>query len=78
MALVPHPLHSPDLVPCDFSPFPRLQIKLKRRHFDTTEVVEAESQVVLNTFAKHYFQDAFNKDKSTETLNMRGRGIFLV
>jgi hypothetical protein len=38
-----------------------LQIKLKGRHFDTTEVIEAESQAVLNTFTEHVFQDAFNK-----------------
>jgi hypothetical protein len=31
------------------------------RHFDTVEVIEAESQVVLNTLTEHYFQDAFKK-----------------
>jgi hypothetical protein len=33
--------------------FPRSKIKLKFRHFDTTEVIEAESQVVLNTLIEH-------------------------
>jgi hypothetical protein len=32
---------------------------LKDRHFDTTEVIEAESQVVLNTLTGHYFQNPF-------------------
>jgi hypothetical protein len=36
-----------------------LKIKLKGRHFDTTEVIEAESQTVLNTLTEHHFQDAF-------------------
>jgi hypothetical protein len=36
-----------------------LKIKLKSRHFDTTEVMEAESQAVLNTLTEHHFQDAF-------------------
>jgi hypothetical protein len=36
-----------------------LKIKLKGRHFDTTEVIEAESQAVLNTLTEHDFQDAF-------------------
>jgi hypothetical protein len=45
--------------------FPRLKIKLKGRHFDTTEVIEAESQAVLNTLAEHDFQDAFKKGRST-------------
>jgi hypothetical protein len=36
-------------------------MKLKSRHFETTEVIEAELQVVLNTFTEHNFQDAFTK-----------------
>jgi hypothetical protein len=41
--------------------FPQLKIKPKGRHFDTTEVIEVESQVVLNTITEHNFQDAFKK-----------------
>jgi hypothetical protein len=51
MTVVPHPTFL----------FPRLKIKLKGRHFDTVEVTEAESQVVLNTLTEHDFQDAFKK-----------------
>jgi hypothetical protein len=36
-----------------------LKIKLKDRHFDTTELMAAESQAVLNT--EHDFQDAFKQ-----------------
>jgi hypothetical protein len=38
-----------------------LKIKLKGRHFDTTKVIEAESQVVLIILPEHSFQDAFRK-----------------
>jgi hypothetical protein len=38
-----------------------LKIKLKGRHFDTIEVTEAESWVVLNTLTEHGFQDGFKK-----------------
>jgi hypothetical protein len=38
-----------------------LKIKLKGRHFDTAEVMEAESQEVLNTLTEHDFQDAVKK-----------------
>jgi hypothetical protein len=41
--------------------FSLLKIKLKGRHFDTTEMIEAESQAVLNTLTEHDFQDAFEK-----------------
>jgi hypothetical protein len=61
MTVVLHPPYSPDLAPCDFSLFPQLKIKLKGRRFDTTDVLEAESQAVLNTLTEHNFQDAFKK-----------------
>jgi hypothetical protein len=46
-----------------FSLFPRLKIKLKGHHFDTTDVIEAESQALLNTVTEHGFQNAFKKWK---------------
>jgi hypothetical protein len=36
-------------------------IRLRARHFDITQVIEAESQTVLNTLTEHDFQDAFTK-----------------
>jgi hypothetical protein len=49
ITLVPHPPY--------FCLFPRL----KGRHFDTIEVMEAESQAVMNTLREQNFQDAFTK-----------------
>jgi hypothetical protein len=53
-AWLPSPTHSTVL-------FPRLKIKLKGRHFDTAEVLEAELQVVLNALTERDSQDAFKK-----------------
>jgi hypothetical protein len=39
--------------------FTRSKIKLKCRHFDTIEVIETESQAILNILVEHDFQDAF-------------------
>jgi hypothetical protein len=50
MTVVLHP-------PC-FSVSP-LKIKLKRRHFDTTVVIEAESHAVLNTLTQQDFKVSF-------------------
>jgi hypothetical protein len=61
MTVIPHPSYSPDLAPCDFSLFPQFKLKLKCHRFDTTEVIEAESQAVLNTLTEHDFHDAFKK-----------------
>jgi hypothetical protein len=41
-----------------------LKIKLKGHNFDTTEMIEAESQAVLNTLTEHDFQDAFINGRS--------------
>jgi hypothetical protein len=38
-----------------------IEEKLKARQFDTTEVIGAELQAVLNTLTEHDFQDSFKK-----------------
>jgi hypothetical protein len=53
-----------------------LKVKLKGRHFDTIEVIEAESHLVLNTLTGHDFQDAFKQMPETlGTLHTHGRGL---
>jgi hypothetical protein len=61
MAVIPHPPYSPDLAPCDFFLFPKMKLKLKGRQFDTTEVIQAESQRVLDALTEKDFQEAFQK-----------------
>jgi hypothetical protein len=58
MAVVPHSLYSPDLAPAGFSLFPKIEIMLKGKQFDTVEEIQAEMQMVLNTLAKKHFQNA--------------------
>jgi hypothetical protein len=41
-----------------------LKIKLKGRHFDAVEVIEAKSQAALNTLTEQDFQDAFKNGRS--------------
>jgi hypothetical protein len=64
LTIVPHP-------PYFSSPFPRLKIKLKGRHFDTTEVIEADSQAALNTLTEHDFQEEFKMAEALGKVNMR-------
>jgi hypothetical protein len=51
--MLPHPAH--------FSLFPQLKIKVKCHNFYTNEVIEAESQAVLNTLTDYDIQVAFKK-----------------
>jgi hypothetical protein len=39
-------------------------MKLKGLHFDTVEVIEAESQAVLNTLIEYDFQDGIKNSRS--------------
>ena len=41
--VIPHPLYSPDLAPCYFFLFPKMELKLKGRRFDTIEDIQAET-----------------------------------
>jgi hypothetical protein len=52
----------------DCSPYFSLLLKIqyKCRHFDTTEVMEAEPQAVLNSLTEHGFQDAFRHGRGWE------------
>jgi hypothetical protein len=45
----------------------------ERQTFDTTEVMEAESQMVLNTLTEHDFQDEFKMAEALGTVHMGGR-----
>jgi hypothetical protein len=56
-----------------FSLFPRLKIKLKGRHFDTLEVMEAKSQAVLNTLTT--FRMHLKMAEALVTVHTRGRGL---
>jgi hypothetical protein len=53
MTVVPHSPY--------FPLFPLIEDKTESHHFDTIEVIKAESQTVLNTLTEHDFQDAFKK-----------------
>jgi hypothetical protein len=46
------------------------------RHFDTIEVMKAESQAVLNTLTEHDFRMHFNMAEALETVHTLGRGYF--
>jgi hypothetical protein len=49
----------------------------KGRHFDTNEVNEAESHVVMNTLTEHHFQDKFKKWQKRWEWCKRWKGVTL-
>jgi hypothetical protein len=66
MIVIPHPPY------LSVSP---LKIKLKGRHVDKSEAMDAESQKVLNTLKEHDFRDTFKKNGiSAGSVHTGGRG----
>jgi len=63
MAVIPHPLYSPDLAPCDFFLFAKMKLKLKGHRFDANEEIQAKLERVLDTLIEKDFQEAFQKWK---------------
>jgi hypothetical protein len=63
MAVISHPLYSPELAPCDLFLFPKMKLNMKKHQFDTIEEIQAEShiQVVLDTLTEQDIQEAFQK-----------------
>jgi hypothetical protein len=59
MVIVPHPPYSPDLAPCDFALFPKLEMKLKERWFETVSRIQRELQAVLDSIKENDFHSAF-------------------
>jgi histone-lysine N-methyltransferase SETMAR len=57
IAVISHPPYSPDLASCDFFLFPKIKLRLKGRHFDTTEEFHAELQEDIDTHLRT-FRDA--------------------
>jgi hypothetical protein len=66
MTVVPHPSY--------ISLFPRMKVKLKGRHFDTSEVIEADAGGVehsQNTTPRMHLKI----DAALGTVHTRGRGL---
>jgi hypothetical protein len=56
-----------------FSVFP-IEDKTEGLHFNTFDLIEAQSQKVLNTLTKYDFWDAFEMAEALGTVHTRGRG----
>jgi hypothetical protein len=55
-----------------------MKMKLKGHHFDTIEVIEAESQVALNTLTEHDFLSRVHLQMAEVlgTVHVDGRRLF--
>jgi transposase len=54
MVIVPHPPYSPDLAPCNFALFTKLEVKLKERRLEIVSDIQRESQAVLDSIKEAF------------------------
>jgi len=59
--VVPQPIYSPDLSPCDFFLFPKLKFHLKERHFGTVENIEKAVTDQLKAIPVRDFQRSYEE-----------------
>ena len=59
ITVLPHPLYSPDLAPCDFFLFPMLKRPLKGRIFETIPEIKANATKELKGIKKEAYLDCF-------------------
>jgi len=59
VTVLPHPPYSPDLSPCDFLLFPRLQKRLKGRRHENIEAIQADATMELTGILKEAFTSCF-------------------
>jgi len=59
--VLPHPLYSPDLAPCDFCLFSKLKLNLKGHHFGTMENITDE----LHTLTENDFRYCYDQWKKS-------------
>jgi hypothetical protein len=75
MSVIAHISYFFDLAPCDFYIFKKMILNLKGRRFDTTEVIHAESQRVLDTDRKGLPGSVPQMEETVRPLSTCGREL---
>jgi hypothetical protein len=75
MPVIPHLPYSSDLAPSNFFLYPKMKLKLKGRRFDTIEVIQAESQRLLDTERKGLPGSVPKMEETVGPVSTCGRGL---
>jgi hypothetical protein len=59
ITVLEHLPYSPDLVPSDFSLFPKVKEILKGRHFDDIDDIRSNRTAALKAIPRNQFQNCF-------------------
>jgi transposase len=61
ITVLEHPPYSPDLAPCDFYLFPKIESVLKGTHFLSVENVKAKMVEILNSLTEHDLRNCYER-----------------
>jgi len=75
VAVLDHPLYSPDLAPADYFFFQKVKSHLKGRLFDSISDVQTPVTITLNTIAKDDFYKGIQKLYDRANLCVQLQGI---
>jgi len=73
---LPHPPYSPDLAPCDFFLFPKLNPHLKGHHFGTIENLQAAATRALNSISSEDFFHCYEEWQQRWNRCIRTQGAY--
>jgi hypothetical protein len=59
LELLPHPPHSPNLAPFDFSVFPDLKPQLKGQRFENLEELQSATNTLKRQYPAEYYRNIF-------------------
>ncbi len=61
ISVLEHPPNTPDLMPCNFSLFPKLKAQLRGRRFCSIQAVQEEVTQILKSFPVSVFEDVMHE-----------------
>jgi hypothetical protein len=71
-----HPPYSPDLAPCDFWLFPKLETALKGHRFSDTADIQGHATTILHSIPDEEFQKCFEQWKHRLTKCICAQGDY--
>ena len=74
ITVLEHPPYSPDLAPCDFCPFPKINSVLKGTHFMSVENVKAKTMDILNNLRERDLRNCFKHWRHRMQLYVNSEG----
>ena len=64
ITVCPHPPYSPDLAPCNFWLFPKVEMTMKGKRFESFQDIEAATTMQLKTLTKETSRTASESSKN--------------